>query len=320
MGVHRGAKLTVTGRQLLVRRVIGEHWPACRVAEAMGVSRATAYKWLRRFRQEGTPGLEDRCSRPHRCPRRLSQKVEEQILAIRHHHRWGPHQVGAVLSIPRSTVYAVLVRRGCSRLQDFDRLTGAPIRYVRDRPGELVHIDIKKLGRIPPGGGWRVLGAEGHQNSRWGKLALGYDYLHVAVDDASRLAFVQALPTERGDQAARFLQAAHKFFLRHGVRVERVLTDRGSAYKSTLFQVAATELGIRLKTTRPRRPQTNGKVERFNRTLADEWAYARLYPSNRERLDALPRWLYRYNARRPHTALGGLSPLDVVNNVRGNNN
>lgn len=245
--------------------------------------------------------------------------MEERIVAARRQQRWGPHRLSAVLHVPRSTIYAVLVRRSCSRLHDFDRLTGAPIRYVRDRPGELVHIDVKKLGRIPPGGGWRMLGLEGHQNTRWGKGAIGYDYLHVAVDDASRLAFVQVLPNERGDQAARFLQAAHRFFLSHGVRVERVLTDRGSAYLSKTFRGTAAELGVRTKTTRPRRPQTNGKVERFNRTLADEWAYARIYRTNSDRLEVLPRWLYRYNARRPHTALGGLSPLDVVNNVSGNN-
>lgn len=318
MGLHRRAKLTVMGRQLLVQRIVHGRWPACRVAEAMGVSRATAYKWLRRFRQEGLAGLEDRGSRPHHCPRRLPQKVEERVLAVRHQQRWGPHQLSAVLGLSRSTIYAVLVRHGCSRLHDFDRQTGTPIRYVRENPGELVHIDIKKLGRIPPGGGWRMLGVQGKQNAHWGRMAPGYDYLHVAIDDASRLAFVQARPNERADQAAQFLQAAYQFFLRHGVRVERVLTDRGSAYKSRLFRSTATDLGIQPKTTRPRRPQTNGKVERFNRTLAEEWAYACLYHSNEHRLDALPRWVYRYNARRPHTALGGLSPLDVVNNVCGN--
>lgn len=246
--------------------------------------------------------------------------MEERIVAARRQQRWGPHRLSAVLRVPRSTIYAVLVRHGCSRLQDFDRLTGAPIRYVRQRPGELVHIDVKKLGRIPRGGGWRMLGVQGKQHSRWGQLAPGYDYLHVAVDDASRVAFVQALPNERGDQAAGFLRAAHQFFLRHGVQVERVLTDRGSAYTSRLFRTTATELGIQPKTTRPRRPQTNGKVERFNRTLADEWAYAYVYRSNSQRLDALPRWMYRYNARRPHTALGGCSPFDVVNNVCGSYN
>ncbi len=285
----------------------------------MGVSRATAYKWLRRFRQEGPVGLEDRCSRPHHHPRRLSLKTEERIVAVRQHQRWGPHRLSAVLHVPRSTVYAVLVRQGCSRLRDFDRLTGTPVRYVRQRPGELVHIDVKKLGRIPPGGGWRMLGVEGYHHSQWGRVSLGYDYLHVAVDDASRLAFVQARPNERSDQAALFLEAAQRFFLSHGVRVERVLTDRGAAYTSKLFRATAAQLKIRPKTTRPYRPQTNGKAERFNRTLADEWAYARIYRTNAARLDELPRWLYRYNARRPHTALGGLSPLDVVNNVYGNN-
>ena len=284
----------------------------------MGISRATAYKWLGRFRREGPGGLEDRTSRPHQCPRRLSRKTEDHVLAVRHHQHWGPHRLSAVTGVPRSTVYAILVRHGCSRLRDRDRLTGTVIRYVREQPGELVHIDIKKLGRIPAGGGRRMLGVQGRQHSHWGKGAIGYDYLHVAVDDASRLAFVQVLSGERADQAAQFLRAAHDFFLSFGVRVERVLTDRGGAYVSRLFRATAAELGIRPKTTRPRRPQTNGKAERFNQTLANEWAYARLYRNNAARLATLPRWLYRYNARRPHTALGGLSPLDVVNNVCGN--
>lgn len=317
MGLHRRAKLTVTGRALLVRRVVEMGWPACHVAEAMGVSRATAYKWLGRYREEGQDGLADRSSRPYRQPRRLPQHVEERVLAVRRHQRWGPHRLSAVLQLPRSTIYAVLVRAGCSRLADFDRITKQPIRYVRERPGELLHIDIKKLGRIPLGGGHRV---RGRAQGGWGKQRMGYDYLHVAIDDASRLAYVQALPNERGDTAVAFLRAANAFFLSRGVRVERVLTDNGSAYVSSAFRSAIVELGMRHKRTRPRRPQTNGKAERFNRTLAEEWAYARAYISNQARLDILPRWLYRYNVRRPHTALGGLSPLDVVNNVCGNYN
>lgn len=303
------------GRQQLVHRIVREGWPACRAAEAMCVSRATAYKWVQRFREQGLAGLEDRSSRPHHCPHRLSHKLEERVLAIRRHQRWGPHRLSTVVQLPRSTIYAVLVRSGCSRLSDFDRLTGRPIRYVRDRPGELLHLDIKKLGRIPPGGGHRVRGRE---KGGWGLRRMGYDYLHVAIDDASRLAYVRALPNERGDTAVAFLRAANAFFQRNGVRVERILTDRGSAYVSHTFRAAMAELDIRHKLTRPRRPQTNGKAERFNRILAEEWAYARPYTSNQARLDDLPRWLYRYNARRPHTALGGRSPLDVVNNVCGN--
>ena len=315
MGLHRRAKLTVTGRETLVRRVTEQGWPACRAAEAMGISRATAYKWVRRYRTEGPVGLIDRSSRPHHQPRRLPHQLEERILAIRRHQRWGPHQISHALHIPRSTIYAMLLRAGCSRLADFDRITKQPIRYVRERPGELLHIDIKKMGRIPPGGGHRIHGRRAGASS---PHRMGYDYLHVAVDDASRLAYVRAFPDERGDTARTFLQAAHAFFLARGVRVERVLTDRGSAYVSRTFNGALADLGITHKMTRPRRPQTNGKAERFNRILAEEWAYARPYASNQARLDALPRWLYRYNARRPHTALNGLSPLDIVNNVCGN--
>ncbi len=315
MGLHRRAKLTVTGRELLVRRIVDEGWPACWAAKMVGVSRATAYKWLARYRQEGLAGLEDRTSRPHRSPRRLSQKTEEHVLAVRRQQRWGPHRLSVVVRLPRSTVYAILVRHRCSRLSDSDAATGTVIRYVREHPGELVHIDIKKLGRVPSGGGHRVLRPD---QSGWSSRGMGCDYLHVAVDDASRLAYVQALPTERGQAAAQFLRAAHRFFLSQGVEVERILTDQGVAYRSKVFEATAAELGLRHKRTRVRRPQTNGKAERFIQTLTREWAYARVYRANDDRLEQLPRWLYRYNARRPHTALGGLSPLDVVNNVLGN--
>ena len=286
----------------------------------MGVSRATAYKWVRRFQAEGSGGLEDKSSRPRQSPRALPVAQVNRILAVRRHQRGGPHRLSAVLQQPRSTIYAVLVRHGCSRLADFDRATGKPIRYVRSQPGELVHLDIKKLGRIPPGGGHRILGDQARPRSYWKEPARGYDYLHVAVDDASRLAYVQVLRGEGAEAVSAFLLQAARFFGRHGVRVERVLTDRGYCYLSRRFRAVGTELGLALKTTRPRRPQTNGKAERFIQTLLREWAYVRLYRSNDERLESLPRWLYAYNSRRPHTALGGRSPLDVVNNVSGNYN
>lgn len=313
---HRRARLTPLGRQLLVSRVLEHGWPAARAAEASGVSRATVYKWLRRHR-EGR-GLEDASSRARHCPHRLSEIAEQAILAARRELKQGPHRLGAALGMPRSTVYAVLRRNGASRLRDFDRLTSIPIRYVRERPGELVHLDVKKLGRVPAGGGHRVLGrTKGKKNSR--KVDHnGYDFLHVAVDDHSRLAYVEVLADERDRTAADFLYRAAAFFDANGIRIERVLSDQGNAYRSRAFALASSQLGIQRRQTKPYRPQTNGKAERFIRTLVEEWAYARFYRTNPERLADLPAWLDFYNHRRPHTALRGHPPAAVVSNGRGN--
>lgn len=318
---HRKAKLTPFGRLLLVQRVLGEGWPAVRAAESVGVSRATAYKWIRRYREAAAAGLEDRPSRPRHSPRALTPIQVERILAARRELRQGPHRLAYALGVPRSTIYRVLHRHGASRLRDFDRPTGLPVRYVREHPGELVHIDIKKLGRIPPGGGHRRLTRqEGMNRSRQSNtLRPGYEYIHVAVDDASRLAFVQVHGDERDRTAAGFLEDADRFFASHGIELQRVMTDRGACYRSRRFATVLRELGARHKFTRPYRPQTNGKAERFIRTLLDEWAYARLYPSNEERIQALATWVDFYNARRPHTGLRGQAPAAVlVNNVRGN--
>ena len=218
--------------------------------------------------------------------------------------------------MPRSTIGDVLRRHGLSRLRDRDRPSGVPIRYVRERPGELLHIDVKKLGRIPDGGGHHFRGrGDGTPRAR-----RGYDYVHGAIDDMSRVAYVDVFADERGPTCARFLRDAAAFFARQGVRIERVMTDNAKNYtRSRAFQAALVDLGARHKRTRPYRPQTNGKTERFNRTLLDEWAYARPYASNGERLIALPDFVDRYNNHRPHTALKGLTPLAVlVNNVSGN--
>jgi transposase InsO family protein len=217
--------------------------------------------------------------------------------------------------MPRSTVYGVLARHGVSRLRHTDRTSGAVVRYQRDRPGELVHVDVKKLGRIPDGGGHRAHGRAAASRGR----GIGYDYLHSAVDDRSRVAFSQILPDETAATSARFLVEAASFFADHGVRIEPVLTDNAKAYAtSVVFAETAAGLGIRLKHTRRYRPQTNGKVERFNKTLLEEWAYARLYRSNHERCRAFARWLRTYNHRRPHTSLDGLTPIAVlVNNLGG---
>jgi transposase InsO family protein len=309
--------LTVLGRRLLVDRILVEGMAVAHAADMAGVSRQTAWKWLRRFEAQGEAGLEDRSSRPHRMPRSLPQERVDAILAARHQHRFGPHRLAPIVGVPRSTIGDILVRHGLSRLADQDGPTGIPIRYVRERPGELLHVDVKKLGRIPHGGGHRVLGRiTGTPRSHGG----GYDYLHVAVDDMSRVAYVGVFADERGVSCARFMLDAAAFFAARGVRIERVLTDNAKNYtRSTAFAAALREIGARHKVTRPFRPQTNGKAERFNQTLLREWAYARRYDTNQDRLDALPAFVERYNERRPHGSLGGRTPMAVlVNDVSGN--
>ena len=315
---HR-PRLTPFGRLLLVQRMTELGWAPATAAEAVGVSRATAYKWLRRYRELGEPGLLDRSSRPGRCPRALAAPTVARILEARRRWRQGPHRLAPRLGLARSTVYGVLRRHGLGRLTHADRSTGIPIRYVRERPGELLHLDSKKLGRIPAGGGHRFLGRAQARGSRQ-QEGRGYDYLHVAVDDCSRVAFVQVAADESGPTAARFLLQAASFFAAQGVQIERVLTDRAFAYTlSRDFREAIARLQARHLVTRPYRPQTNGKAERFIRTLLQEWAYARFYPSNAIRQQQLPRWLRFYNHRRPHTALAGQAPTSVlVNKADGN--
>ena len=316
---HRKPRLTSFGRELLVRRVLEEGWRPVVAAEALGVSRATAYKWLRRYRAEGWPGLEDRSSRPLRSPSRLSAMSEERILELRRRRKLGPHRLGAILGIPRSTCYAVLRRRHLHRLDWMDRPTGEVIRrYERSAPGELIHIDVKKLGRIPEGGGHRVRGRS-TKVRRDKRKGVGYDYVHAAIDDHSRLAYVEVHSNERGDTCAEFLRRATTFFADHGVRVQRVMTDNARNYVvARSFQAALADAGARHVRIAPYRPQTNGKAERFNRTLLEEWAYVRAYSGNQQRLDLLPRWLHSYNHHRSHTALGGLPPIARVNNLYGN--
>ena len=308
MAKHR-PRLNVFGRQLLVHRITDLDWPVATAADAAGVSRATAHKWLRRFRAEGEAGLLDRTCRPRRSPRRLSRRAERRILRTRVRRRYGPHRLAPLLGHPRSTIGKVLARHGLSRLADADKPTGAPIRYVRDHPGELVHQDHKKVARVPSGGGHRVRGrAEAHRGR-----GIGYDHLEVIVDDASRVACVVPVPDESGASATRALEVAAVFFAERGVRIERVLTDNAKTYtRSRLYAGLLDELGIGHKRTRPYRPQTNGKAERFIRTLLAEWAYARPYRSNAERLAALPRWVRFYNERRHHTAIGGRPPMAVL--------
>ena len=321
---HPRAKLTVEGRKVLVERVRGQGWPVARAAEAMGVSRACAHSWLKRFDEEGVAGLADRSSRPHSSPKRLSPQREAAIVKRREDTLEGPHRIAWALGESRSTVHRVLRRNGLPRLCDIDRATRVVVRYQRDHPGELVHVDVKKQGRIPDGGGWRVHGKGAgvsrlHQQrgraARGTNYRLGYDYLHIAVDDRSRIAYVEAHRDERKDTAAGFIQRAVDWFADLGIVVERVMTDNGSCYRSRVFRDTLAARGIRHKRTRPYRPQTNGKVERFNLTLKLEWAYAKTYDSNQARLDDLITWVHWYNHHRGHMAHNGGAPMSSVNNV-----
>jgi transposase InsO family protein len=272
--------------------------------------------------------MADRSSRPLRSPQRTPTRTERRIIKVRVLRRWGPARIGYLLGLHPSTVHRVLARYRLARLAWLDRATGQVVRrYERDRPGELVHVDIKKLGKIPLGGGWRMLGREARHRglktrpgaplSKHGNPVIGYHFLHTALDDHSRLAYSELLPDETGDTAAAFWLRARAWFASCGITVERVLTDNGSCYRSRAF---ASALGPAAhKRTRPYRPQTNGKVERFNRTLLEEWAYARLYRSDAERCDTFPAWLHTYNHHRGHTALGGLSPAARVPNLSGQN-
>jgi transposase InsO family protein len=311
---HRTARLNPFGRQLLIDRVLGEGWTVATAAEAQGISRATGHKWVRRYRLEGPAGLADRSSRPRRCPNATPAHEVARIVAARQEWRWGPDRLGPLLGHPPSTVGAVLRRSGLPHLADIDRPTGLPVRrYEVCHPGALIHQDHKKLGRIPDGGGHRALGRAVAPHSH--HAGLGYDHFEVIVDDRSRRSVVVPVADESGASAALALQTALAVLAADGITVERVLTDNGWAYRSAAYGAV---LGQRHHSrTRPYRPQTNGKAERFIGTLLREWAYARPYRSNAERLVALPAFVDFYNQRRPHTALGGLSPSAVVNNVLG---
>lgn len=310
---HANARLTPLGRLTLCERIAAGRAVA-HVADEMGISRPTAHKWWRRFCAEGESGLLDRSSRPHRFPTQVRPKIERRIEVLRRKRKLGPARIAAILAMASSTVHRVLVRKGLNRLSWMDRPTGRVIRrMIADHPGELVHVDIKKLGRIPEGGGWRAhgKGKDGHN----GHSRVGYAFIHSAVDAHSRLAFSEVLENERKETAAAFWQRARAFFAEHGITIERVITDNGSAYRSRVFASALQEVTHTF--TRPYRPQTNGKVERFNRTLLDEWAYVRVYRSDKARTRALAKWLHIYNYHRTHTALGGEPPISRVNNVAG---
>jgi transposase InsO family protein len=314
--VHRNARLTPAGRLLLCQR-IQAGWPVAHAAESMGISRDRAYVWWRRFEVEGPAGLEDRSSRPLRHPTRTKPSLERRIVHLRRSRGLGPARIAGIVGRPASTVHQVLVRHGLNRLDHLDRATREPIRRMEmTRPGELVHVDIKKLGRIPKGGGWRAHGraGEGARSYQRRKAAIGYAFVHSAVDAHTRIAYSEVLADEQGPTAAGFWQRAEAFFASLGIVVERVLTDNGPCYRGRLFNAALGDIAHTY--TRAYRPQTNGKVERFNRTLLAEWAYVQTWTSDGQRTRGLARWLHTYNHHRHHTAIAG-PPISRVSNLTG---
>jgi len=317
MKLHRNAALSWSGRRLLVERVLVERWTLTAAAQAAGVSVRCARKWVGRYRCEGESGLVDRSSAPRRVANRTPADRVAVIVALRQ-LRMTAAEIAETLSMPLSTVSAVLTRAGMGRLGRIG--LEQPIRYERSRPGELVHIDVKKLGRIEGGAGKRVRGGiRQHYTPRLTDPAgirrktVGWEYVHVAVDDYSRLAYAEVLPDEKAVTAIGFLRRVLVFFARHGIQVERVLTDNGPAYIAIAHALACRLLGIRHLRTRPYRPQTNGKAERFIRTLLSGWAYGAVYRSSTERTAALDGWLWHYNHRRRHSALGRQPPVSRTN-------
>jgi len=299
---------------LIIARA-AQGWKQAHIAAAMGVSRRCVKRWIDRHRDEGDAGLADRSSRPHRSPRRTPAEVEAVVLAVREVERVGRDEIAVRIGVPPRTVSRILARHGVPHLARLDPMTGeliraskvTAVRYERDRPGELVHMDVKKLGRIPDGGGWRALGRANGNRDR--KTKIGFDYVHSLVDDHTRLAYSEVLPDEKGATCAAFLERAIGYFATHGIpRIQQLITDNAFAYRFSLRRVCAAH-GIQQKFIRPHCPWQNGKVERFNRTLQTEWAYRHVFTSNDQRTAALAPWLEHYNTGRRHSALGGHPPI-----------
>lgn len=326
---HANAALTPRARLRLARLVVDDRWTYAAAAKMFMVHPRTAKKWADRYRDEGVAGMVDRSSRPHTSPAKTSPEHVRRIVTLRWRQRLGPVQIAGRLGIPASTVHAVLVRCGINRLSHIDRVTGEPIRrYEHPHPGSLIHVDVTKFGNIPDGGGWRYLGKQQGDRNRAatdtdrrkgytrGPL-IGTAFVHTVIDDHSRIAYAEIHSDEKATTAIAVLHRAVEWFADHGVTIERVLSDNGSAYRSHAWRDACSALGIAPKRTRPYRPQTNGKCERFHRTLADGWAYARFYDSEAARRAALPGWLHFYNHHRAHSAIGGQPPITRVTNVPG---
>ena len=328
---HANAALTPRARLKMARLIVDENWKVPRAAERYDVSWKTARKWADRYKAEGPAGMYDRSSRPHRQPNRTPVPVVRKIVHLRWKQRLGPVEIADRLNMQSSTVYAVLVRCRLNRLTHIDRATGEPIRrYEHDKPGDMLHMDVKKLGRVPDGGGWRYVGRQQGDRNRSATVArtgaprskhhnpvLGTCYLHTVIDDHSRVAYVEAHDDETKETAAAVLRNAVAWFAERDVVVQRVLTDNGGCYRSHLWRDTCAELGVTPKRTRPYRPQTNGKVERFHRTMVEGWAFKKYYNSESARLAALPAWIHTYNHHRPHTAIGKRSPITRLDNLAG---
>jgi transposase InsO family protein len=306
--------MNLHGRRLLVQRVRVEGRPVSHVAKEMGVSRQCAHRWLARWDAHGEAGLVDRSCRPRSSPQATAGELVTAVLVCRDQQRVGRDEIARLTGVPPRTVSRILARHGRPPLAWLDPTTGAVIRssrstavrYERDAPGDLLHVDVKKLGRIPDGGGWRVHGRREDVRGR----GIGFDYVHAAVDDHSRIAYAEVLPDERGSTAAGFLLRAAAYFARHGITIREVITDNALTYRrSSDFRAAVSLIGARQRFIKAHCPWQNGKVERFNRTLQVEWAYRQPFTSNTQRADALDPWLEHYNTARPHTALGGHPPI-----------
>lgn len=318
---HGNARLTVHGRRLIVRRVREQGWPVAHAAKAMGVSRQCAHRWLARYDAEGDQGLRDRSSRPHTSPNQTLAEIEEMVIEARRRLRWGPDRLGPELGVPPRTVTRILRRHDMPKLFECDPLTGeviraskhTAVRYERNRPGELVHIDVKKLGRIPEGGGWRAWGRSGAPQ----RTRVGYDFVHSAVDDHTRLAYSEIHRDEKGGTCAGFMARAAAWFATQGIdRIGEVMTDNHWSYtKSSEFAETLEAIGASHITIRAHCPWQNGKVERFNRTLQTEWAYRQVFTSNQQRSNALPAWLNDYNYTRRHSSLGGHPPASRLSST-----
>ena len=317
LNLHANAKLTWWMRRELVERMQAG-WTAGDVADQMSISRATVYKWWRRWRTEGDAGLWDRSSRPRSCPNQTNRRVEGRIVGLRTARKLGPARIAGIVEMHPSTVHRVLQRNGLSRLAWMDRPTGRVVRRIEtSRPGELVHVDTKKLHQVPPGGGWRGHGRGNVAKTR--QPAPQIDYVHSVIDAYSRVTYVEVWPDQTAETCTGVFERAVAWFADLGVTIEAVLSDNAPGYTSRLWRQACADHDIQPRRIQPYTPRTNGKVERFNRTLLDEWAYARPYRSNTQRLDALTRWLHNYNHHRCHTALEGQPPMSRLNNVSGHN-
>ncbi len=325
---HANAALTPRARLRMARLIVEQGWPPARAAERYDVSWRTATKWAKRYRDEGPAGMADRSSRPHRQPNRTPAPVVRKIVHLRRNHRLGPVAIADQLGLAASTVHAVLVRCRLNRLSHIDRATGEPVRrYEHHAPGDLLHVDVKKLGNVPDGGGWRYLGrVQGKRNrnttagaarNKYHHPVIGTAFVHTVIDDHSRVAYAEIHDDETAATATGVLRRAVAWFAARGVTTRRVLSDNGSCYRSHAWRDTCGELGITAKKTRPYRPQTNGKIERFHRTLADGWAFAKFYNSEKARRAALPAFLHDYNHHRPHTAIGKAAPITRLTNLAG---